>query len=263
MLFIEGQLVGDAKVGLDGIAHSIQAAIALGPDNSGLSALFDGHFRLDPLLLAEMTFGNAEHAPGGDIIFLKNSIDLRRMEFLVPSVRDALHQIAHLLFHGRRQSESKLLFQHKSHPALAGDAVNADHIGFIFPAHIRRIYGQIGYIPAVSALPFLQPDHALADGILVGAGKSGKHQISRIGHPLVDFHAGKLLIGLPDLHNMGEIQSAVHPVAHHIHSHSDQIHIARALPVSKQGSLHSVSPRQNAEFRVADAAAPVVVGVDA
>ena len=62
---------------------------------------------------------------------------------------------------------------------------------------------------------------------------------------------------------MGEIQSAVHPVAHHIHSHSDQIHIARALPVSKQGSLHSVSPRQNAEFRVADAAAPVVVGVDA
>ena len=97
----------------------------------------------------------------------------------------------------------------------------------------------------------------------MGAGEGREHQVSRIGHPLVDFHAREPLIGLPHLHDMGEVQAAVHAVAHHVHRHGDDVHVSRALSVAEQRPLHPVRPGQDAELRVADAAAPVIVGMDA
>ena len=97
----------------------------------------------------------------------------------------------------------------------------------------------------------------------MGTGEGGEHQVSRIGHPLVNLHAREALVGLPHLHNIGKIQPAVHTVTHHVDGYRHQVHIARALSVAEKSSFHPVGPRQDAELRIADAAAPVIVGMDA
>ena len=74
----------------------------------------------------------------------------------------------------------------------------------------------------------------------MGPRKCSKYQIPCIGHPLVYLHSGKMLISFPDLHDMGEIKSAVHSMAHHIHRHGDDIHVAGALPVAEQSALHTI-----------------------
>ena len=181
----------------------------------------------------------------------------------MPSVRNALHQIAHFLLHAVRQGDSEILLQHKGDAALSGLAVDADHVRFVLPSHILRVNGKIGNLPALPALSFLSPCHPLGDGVLMGAGKGGEHQVSRIRRAFVYVHAGQPFIDLPDLHDMREIQPRIHPVADHVQRQGDDVHISGPLPVSEKRALHPVRARQHAELRVADAAAPVVVGMDA
>ena len=105
------------------------------------------------------------------------------------------------------------------------------------------------------------PCHTLADGILMGAGKCREYQISGVGRSLVNPHSRKALICLPDLCNVAEIQSTVHAVAHHVHRNSDNIDVACALTVSEKCSLHAVGSGKDTEFRIADSAASVIVGM--
>ena len=109
----------------------------------------------------------------------------------------------------------------------------------------------------------LSPVHALGDGVLVGAGEGGKYQVPRVGLPVRDLHLGQALVSLPDLWHIGKVQLRIDAVGDQIHGQSDDIHISGPLAVAEEGALHPVSAGQNAEFRVADAAAPVVVGMEA
>ena len=134
----------------------------------------------------------------------------------MPFVRNALHQITHFLLHAVRKGNSKVFLQHESNASLAGLTVDPDHIRLILPSHILGINGKIRHLPAFSALPFLSPGHALGNGILMGTGKGGKHQISRIGGALVHPHPRQPLIGLSNLHDAAKIQSRLHAVTDHI-----------------------------------------------
>ena len=49
----------------------------------------------------------------------------------------------------------------------------------------------------------------------------------------------------------------------HIHRQCHNVHISGALTVSEQGSLDALRSGQNSQLRVAHAAAPVIVGVQA
>ena len=52
--------------------------------------------------------------------------------------------------------------------------------------------------------------------------------------------AGEVLISFADLHNMGEIQSTVHTVTHHIKCNGYQIHITGTLAIAEQSTFHTV-----------------------
>ena len=75
------------------------------------------------------------------------------------------------------------------------------------------------------------------------------------------FHAGKAFISLSYLHDMGEIQSAVHTMTHHIKRYGHNIHISGTFSVSEQCTLYSVCTRQNTKLRIADATASVIMGM--
>ncbi len=261
VFLVHRQLIADTEESLDGITDSVETSVPTGFYHTPLTILLYDHLRLNSFFLPEMALRDIKYSSGADVILLKDLINLGGVQFLMTSVGHALHQIPHFLPHGGGQGKSELLLKHKCHAALARHAVDADYIRLIFSSHVRRVNGQIRHIPAASALPLIMPCHALADSVLVGAGKCGEHQISRVGNPLMHPHARKALIFLPDPHDVREIQPAVHTVAHHIQSNRHQIHVSRAFPVAEQGALHPVCPCQNPEFRVADPAASVVVGM--
>ena len=52
-------------------------------------------------------------------------------------------------------------------------------------------------------------------------------------------------------------------MTHHIVGNRHQIYIAGTLAVAEQSTLHPVCTGQNAELRIADTAASVVVGMHA
>ncbi len=60
---------------------------------------------------------------------------------------------------------------------------------------------------------------------------------------------------------MREVQSRIDAVAEQVHRESDDIDISGPLPVAEQRSLDPVGPGQDAELRIAYAAATVVVRV--
>ena len=76
-------------------------------------------------------------------------------------------------------------------------------------------------------------------------------------------HTGEILISFTDLHNMREIQSAIYTVTHHIKCNGYQIHITGTLAIAEQSTFHTVCSGQYAEFRIADTASSVVMGMNA
>ena len=75
-------------------------------------------------------------------------------------------------------------------------------------------------------------------------------------------HTGEILISFTDLHNMREIQSAVHTVTHHIKCNGYQIHITGTLAIAEQSTFHTVCSGQYAELRIADTASSVIVRME-
>ena len=76
----------------------------------------------------------------------------------------------------------------KAEPPLARLGVDADD-GLVLAAHVGGIDGQIGHLPVLGAA-LLHVAGALVDGVLVGAGEGGEHQLTHIGLPLADLHLG-------------------------------------------------------------------------
>ncbi|CDF08705.1 fKBP-type peptidyl-prolyl cis-trans isomerase [Firmicutes bacterium CAG:95] len=76
-------------------------------------------------------------------------------------------------------------------------------------------------------------------------------------------HTGKTLIGFTDLHDIAEIQSGFHTVNGHIHCNRYDIHITGSFTVSKQSSFHTVCTCQNSKLGIGDAAASVIVRMNA
>ena len=263
MLLINGKFIADAKITLNGVADRIQTPVAAGVYHAADAVLLNRHFRLNAVHLPEMTFRHRKHIAAVDVLILENLMDFRRGQLLVPFIGDALNQIPHFFLHPIRQIDPEVLLQNKGHAALAGLAVDADDVGLVLASHIPGVDGKIGHFPAFFALSFFPPGHALGDRVLMGTGKGRKNQISRIGRALMHTHPGKALVHLPDPAHIVEIQPGLHSVTDHIHGHRHQIHVPGALAVAKQRPFYAVRPRQHAELRVADAAAPVIVGMDA
>ena len=150
---------------------------------------------------------------------------------------------------------------HEGYAALAGLAVDP-HNGLVLPANIAGIDGQVGNLPKLAAA-LMQRLHALVDGVLVGAGECGEHQLARVGMPGRNIHLGAALINLRDLADIFDVQLGIDSLGEHVVGHGQNVHVAGALAVAKQGALHPVRARKQRQLRGSHALAAVVVGVNA
>ena len=64
------------------------------------------------------------------------------------------------------------------------------------------------------------------------------------------------------MRQIGEIELRIHAEGEHIHRHRDDVHVARALPVTEECALDTVCTREQPHLRICYAAAAVVVRVE-
>ncbi|OBQ28601.1 MAG: hypothetical protein AN485_24145, partial [Anabaena sp. MDT14b] len=69
--------------------------------------------------------------------------------------------------------------------------------------------------------------------------------------------------GLDNFINIAEIEAGVQPLCIHVQRQRHQIDIAGALPIAEQATLNTVPACQQAQFGGCDAAAPVIVRMQA
>ena len=209
-----------------------------------------------------MAFGHVEHRPVIHKFIQKYLIHLGGPQLFVGVVGYALGGVAHRLFELGGQVEAVIFLQDIADAALARLAVDADDVRLVFPAHIRRVDGQIRHVPIAHVVLFA-PLHALGDGVLMGAGEGREHERARIRLAGRHFHLRIFGIAGADLGHAREVELRVYPLREHVHAQSDHVYIARALAVAEQGALHPVRPRQKTHLRRGDAAAAVVMRVQA
>ena len=163
--------------------------------------------------------------------------------------------------HSLGKLEAEIGVHDKGHAALAGLGIHTDD-GLIDPADVRGIDRKIGDIPdlGLAVLHGLDP---LVDRILVGAREGGKHELARVGMALIHAHLVAALIDVDDLIDILDIQPGVDALGEHIVGDREQVHIHGALTVAQKRPLHALCAGQEGKLGGGDAAAAVIVGMDA
>ena len=208
-----------------------------------------------------MALQNVKGTAAVDKVLAEYFIYLLGVKFLVQVVGDALGRIAHSLFHLCGHIYAVALLQDIAHAALARLGIYADDVGVVLPAHVVRVDGEIGHVPP-GEMFFLPPLHALCNGVLVGAGEGGEHELARIRLAGTYGHACKRAVERAYVGHIFEIELGIYPLREHVHGEGDYIDVARALAVAEQRALYPVGARQKPHFGGGDAAAAVVVRVE-
>src|SRR5699024_7180065 len=131
MFLIEGQFITDVEILFDRIAYRVQTSISHSRDRTALPAMIDGGIRSDPVHLFEMTFIYVEYRLCVDVIIGEDLIYPVRGELLMRLIRHILYQISYLFPHLLRKVDAVALLQDIIDTALAGLAVDADHVRII------------------------------------------------------------------------------------------------------------------------------------
>jgi len=135
-----------------------------------------------------------------------------------------------------------VLFQQPGTAAFARLAVDPDH-RFIAAANVARIERQVGDLPA-GFLPRCTFGKAFADGVLMGAGKGGKDQLTGIRVARMQRQLITRRHRLNHLLHIAEIKPRRHALGVEIQRQRHQINVAGALAVAKQAALDAIGPRQ-------------------
>ena len=196
-----------------------------------------------------------------EIVVLKDLKQLLGDQLALELLTLCLHQLGELRMHALGQVVAEGVAHHKRGAALSGLRVDADD-RLIFSADVRRIDGQIGDLP-VFGTAVAHILIALVDSVLMGAGEGGEHQLADIGLTRVDTHIGAALVDVAEMGEMTEIELRVNALCVHIQAHGDDIHIAGALAVAKERALHALGACQQRQLAGGNAAAAVVVRMNA
>ena len=154
------------------------------------------------------------------------------MKLFVFMVGNRLCGISHCLAHLRRQVKTKFRLKNISDTALAGLAVDTDHICVIISADICRVNRKIWYVPVIRIFIF-SPVHAFGNRILMGTGKCCKYKCSTVWASFVDFHSCTLFVYFTDMRHIGEIKFRIYTLGIHIHAQCNDVYITCTLTVSK------------------------------
>ena len=164
VLGIDFQGVVHASIVLQGVAESIQAAVAglvqLGND----AVLAKGHIAARPTgqgLKAHIPHGNR----GVDVQVAQGEHPQHIVGFQLPMlvIGDVLAEVTKMLPHPGGQHITVGVLQKIADAALAALGVDPDDIGIVSAADIPGVDGDIGHGPPVQVL-LLPPVHTLGDG---------------------------------------------------------------------------------------------------
>ena len=158
-----------------------------------------------------------------------------------------------------RQADMVVCLQQIGGARLAGLRIHPDD-RLECPADIARVDGKVGHLPDIG-IGIADGVHALADGVLVAAGKGGMHQLAGIG---MAFMHGKLVAELRRLDQLVDVregQGRVDALGEHVQPQRDDIDIAGPLAIAEQRAFHPVRAGHQAKLGRGHGAAAVVMRV--
>ena len=164
-------------------------------------------------------------------------------------VGDVFDKVAESFSHVFRQADAVGIFQNVGDAALAGLAVDADDVRFIFSADVFRVERQVGDIPVV-VHAFGVVLHAFGDGVLMRAGEGGKDELAGVGLAVADLHAGEALVHLDELRHVGEVQMRINAVGVHVHGDGDDVDVARAFAIAEERAFDAVGSGEKSHLGI-------------
>ncbi len=242
------------------IGHCVDPTVPVRLYKRAFIALYHLYFRNDTVLLTEMHLAEVEYPARLDKGRFEHLVHLRRLQFLMPRIRNVFCNVPHRLAQAGGHFKSVRLFEHIAYAAFTRLRIDTDHVRIVFPAHVLRIDGKIGYVPHL-APRFGAEIHALCDRILMRAGKRGKHKLARIRLTGRNVEAGKQLVFFCNARHIRKIKSRFHALRIHIHSEGHEIAISRTFTVAEQRTLYAVGTCKQAELRGCNTRAAVVMRV--
>ena len=85
----------------------------------------------------------------------------------------------------------------------------------------------------MSTRVILPPLHSFGDCILMGAGKSGKYQLTAIRLTGREIHSGRVLIHFDNLWYIGKVKYRVHSMRKQVECKSNQVNVSGALSIAE------------------------------
>ena len=153
------------------------------------------------------------------------------------------------------------------HATLAGLGVHTDD-RLVGASNILRIDRQIRHQPyelvqiGTSTIGgHLTSLKALLNGVLMGTGERGEHEVARIGVTLGDLDLIAVFDGLANLRNIRVVDLRIDALGQEIQAKRDQIDVAGALAIAQQAALHTVGAGQHRKLGCGDAHTFVVMRV--
>ena len=212
-------------------------------------------------LLVDFAAGELELGGAVEVVFLEHLKQLSGNQLSAERLALCLHQGGKFGVHPFGHVVAEVVAHHESCAALARLRVDADD-RLVLSADVGGVDREIGDLPVFGAA-FAHVAIALVDGVLMRAGEGGEYQLADIRLTRVDLHVGAALIDVAQMRQVAEIELRVDALRIHIESHRYDVHVARALAVAEESSLHTLGTCQQCQLACRHAAAAVVVGVNA
>ena len=157
--------------------------------------------------------------------------------------------------------------QQVGHAALARLGVHADD-GLVGTADVLRVDRQVRHEPheavqigASTVGGHLTGLKTLLDGVLVGAGERGEHEVAGVRMAFGDLDLVAVFDGLADFRNVGVVDLRIDALGQEVQTKGDQVDVAGTLAVAQQAAFHAVGTGQHGQLGGGHAHALVVVRV--
>ena len=183
---------------LHGVAHRVEAAVAVANNILLVAVNLHGHERLECLVvlgMREVEVHEFNAAFVVHIVLVEDAIHFFGRQFGMRVVGNVLRGVAQLFTHLRGQHVTEVLLQNVADAAFARLAVDANDVGFVMAAHIGGVDRQVRCGPMLGVM-LLAPLQALSDSVLMAAREGSEHELASVGAARLNLHVGHALVQL-------------------------------------------------------------------